>query len=71
MQVFLTHLHSDHIADLATFYAGAMFGRIEPWEVWGPSSEQPQLGLNASIAGLRQVCIYICMRHASQETFLV
>lgn len=56
MQVFLTHLHSDHIADLATFYAGAMFGRTEPWEVWGPSSEQPQLGLNASIAGLRQVC---------------
>ncbi|DBA85336.1 TPA: hypothetical protein ACH3X2_006023 [Trebouxia sp. C0005] len=31
-----------------------MFGRTEPWEVWGPSSEQPQLGLNASIAGLRQ-----------------
>ena len=54
-QVFLTHLHSDHIADLATFYAGAMFGRTEPWEVWGPSSEQPELGLNASIAGLRQV----------------
>lgn len=53
-KVFLTHLHSDHIADLATFYAGAMFGRTEPWEVWGPSSEQPQLGLNASIAGLRQ-----------------
>ncbi|DBA94973.1 TPA: hypothetical protein ACH3X1_002498 [Trebouxia sp. C0004] len=53
-KVFLTHLHSDHIADLATFYAGAMFGRTEPWEVWGPSSEQPHLGLNASIAGLRQ-----------------
>ena len=54
-QVFLTHLHSDHHADLATLYAGAMFGRTEPWEVWGPSSEKPELGLNASIAGLRQV----------------
>ena len=32
-----------------------MFGRTEPREVWGPSSEQPQLSLNASIAGLRQV----------------
>lgn len=53
-KVFLTHLHSDHHADLATLYAGAMFGRTEPWEVWGPSSEQPELGLNASIAGLRQ-----------------
>ena len=60
-QVFLTHLHSDHIADLATFYVGAMFGRTQPWEVWGPSSEQPDLGLNASIAGLRQV-----PQHAAQ-----
>ena len=59
LQVFLTHLHSDHIADLATFYAGAMFGRTEPWEVWGPSSEQPELGLNASIAGLRQVFLLL------------
>lgn len=57
-QVFLTHLHSDHHADLATLYAGAMFGRMEPWEVWGPSSEKPELGLNASIAGLRQVCAH-------------
>ena len=59
VQVFLTHLHSDHIADLATFYVGAMFGRTEPWEVWGPSSEKPELGLNASIAGLRQVCFVL------------
>lgn len=51
----MTHLHSDHIADLATFYVDAMFGRTEPWEIWGPSSEKPELGLNASIAGLRQV----------------
>ena len=56
-QVFLTHLHSDHIADLATFYVDAMFGRTKPWEVWGPSSEKPELGLNASIAGLRQVLL--------------
>lgn len=59
-QVFLTHLHSDHIADLATFYVDAMFGRTEPWEVWGPSSEKPELGLNASIAGLRQVLLSFC-----------
>lgn len=38
-----------------------MFGRTEPWEVWGPSSEQPELGLNASIAGLRQVTIRTCL----------
>lgn len=32
-QVFLTHLHSDHHADLASFYVQAMFGRTTPWEV--------------------------------------
>lgn len=57
MQVFLTHLHSDHHADLATLYAGAMFGRHEPWEVWGPSGDSPKLGTAAAIAGLRQVCV--------------
>lgn len=54
-QVFLSHLHSDHHADLASLYVGAMFGRREPWEVWGPSSEKPELGVAACIDGLRQV----------------
>lgn len=53
-KVFLTHLHSDHHADLATLYVGAMFGRKQPWEVWGPSGERPELGTAAAIAGLRQ-----------------
>ena len=55
MQVFLTHLHSDHIADLATFYVGAMFGRTQPWHVWGPSGENATTGTAHSIEGLRQV----------------
>lgn len=55
MQVFLTHLHSDHHADLATLYVGAMFGRKQPWEVWGPSGEAPEFGTAAAIEGLRQV----------------
>ena len=54
-QVFLTHLHSDHIADLATFYVGAMFGRTQPWHVWGPSGENATTGTAHSIEGLRQV----------------
>ncbi|WIA34413.1 hypothetical protein OEZ86_012748 [Tetradesmus obliquus] len=53
-KVFLTHLHSDHHADLASLYVGAMFGRKQPWEVWGPSGEQPQYGTAAAIEGLRQ-----------------
>ena len=56
-QVFLTHLHSDHIADLATFYVGAMFGRTRPWHVWGPSGENATTGTAHSIEGLRQVTI--------------
>lgn len=51
----MTHLHSDHIADLATFYVGAMFGRKKPWEVWGPSGEEAATGTKHSIEGLRQV----------------
>jgi ribonuclease Z len=35
-KVFLTHLHSDHHADLASLYVGAMFGRRKPWEVCAP-----------------------------------
>ena len=54
-QVFLSHLHSDHIADLASLYVGAMFGRLVPWEVWGPSSEIPEVGTAAVIDGLRKV----------------
>ena len=53
-RVFLSHLHSDHIADLASLYVGAIFGRTEPWEVWGPSGERPDLGTSAAINGLRQ-----------------
>ena len=44
-----------------------MFGRTEPWEVWGPSSEKPELGLNASIAGLRQVNTVDHMVKGKQE----
>ena len=46
----------DHHADLASLYVNAMFGRKVPLEIWGPSSEKPELGLAASIEGLRQVC---------------
>lgn len=62
MQVFLTHLHSDHHADLATLYVGAMFGRKQPWEVWGPSGDKPELGTAAAIEGLRQVGVvgWVC-----------
>lgn len=62
--MFLSHLHSDHHADLASLYVNAMFGRKVPLEIWGPSSEKPELGLAASIEGLRQVPSDFLPEHA-------
>lgn len=36
-------------------YVGAMFGRTQPWEVWGPSGDIPEVGTAAVIDGLRKV----------------
>jgi ribonuclease Z len=48
-RVFLTHLHSDHIAGLADLWMTPWFllGRREKLEVWGPA------GTAAMIAGMR------------------
>ncbi|KAL0031317.1 hypothetical protein WJX79_003158 [Trebouxia sp. C0005] len=51
-KVFLSHLHSDHITDLAPLYAIAN-GRTSPLQVWGPSGATAATGTNATVAGLR------------------
>ena len=56
MQVFLSHLHSDHITDLAPLFAIAS-GRTSPLQVWGPSGASVATGTNATVAGLRAVCL--------------
>ena len=38
MQVFLTHLHTDHIDDLTGLY-GLENNRPGPLQVWGPSGQ--------------------------------
>lgn len=44
-KVFASHLHTDHIGDLATLWvAGWIGGRYTPLEVWGPSGATPELG---------------------------
>jgi len=47
--IFLTHLHSDHIAGLADLWMTPWFllGRTAPLEVWGPP------GTSAMVAGMR------------------
>lgn len=44
-KVFASHLHTDHIGDLAALWvAGWIGGRYEPLHVWGPSGSTPELG---------------------------
>jgi len=44
-KVFITHLHTDHIGDIAAlFVGGALAGRQRPLRVWGPSGATPEWG---------------------------
>jgi len=47
-KVFLTHLHADHVGDMATLlWSLAKSGRRDPVEVWGPAGEYRPLGTRA------------------------
>jgi ribonuclease Z len=44
-KVFISHLHTDHWADLSSLWAGGWTsGRPVPLEVWGPSGMTPDMG---------------------------
>ena len=44
-KVFASHLHTDHIGDLAPLWAGGWTGgRTVPLEVWGPSGAREDMG---------------------------
>jgi ribonuclease Z len=55
-KVFITHLHMDHMTDLAALYCfGPATGdRFTPLELWGPSGQKPELGMRSVIDGLKQ-----------------
>lgn len=45
-KVFLSHLHADHIGDIPGLVGSlAKAGRVDPVEIWGGASEDPDLGL--------------------------
>ncbi len=45
-KVFLSHLHADHVGDIPGLVGSlAKAGRIDPVEIWGGGSEDPDLGL--------------------------
>lgn len=49
-KVFLTHLHADHMGDIPTLLGSfAKIGRLDPVEIWGGGSDQPELGLGAFV----------------------
>lgn len=44
-KVFFSHLHTDHVGDLAPLWAGGWTGgRTVPLEVWGPSGSREDMG---------------------------
>ena len=54
--IFLTHLHVDHYADLPYLYAFAPWlGRWKPLRVHGPSGRTPQDGIKHMIDGMKMM----------------
>ncbi|GMQ85226.1 MAG: MBL fold metallo-hydrolase [Acidimicrobiia bacterium] len=49
-KLFLSHLHADHIGDLPGLLGSlGKAGRVDPVEIWGGGSDQPELGLAAFV----------------------
>jgi ribonuclease BN (tRNA processing enzyme) len=54
--IFFTHLHVDHYADLPYLYAFAPWmGRWKPLRVHGPSGRTPKDGIKTMIAGMQMM----------------
>lgn len=52
-RIFLTHLHTDHWADLASLWAGGWTaGRTVPLEVWGPSGAREDMGTKYAVENM-------------------
>ena len=53
-KVFASHLHSDHVGDVAALWiAGWLGGRYTPLHVYGPSGSSPELGTKVHIDHIR------------------
>ena len=53
-KVFVSHLHTDHVGDMATLvFSLAKAGRRDPVEVWGPANPNPSLGTAAYMEHLQ------------------
>jgi len=54
-KVFASHLHTDHIGDVAALWVGGWLGgRYTPLHVYGPSGATPELGTKVHIDHVRE-----------------
>ena len=54
-KVFASHLHTDHIGDVAALWVGGWLGgRYTPLHVYGPSGSTPELGTKVHIDHIRE-----------------
>ncbi len=64
-KLFLTHLHTDHMGDLDSLWAGGWTaGRPGGLNIWGPSGLHPELGTKAAIEGFLK---YVAWDKESRE----
>jgi len=60
----ITHYPIDHIADLLAYHDfGRYNGRLEPMNVYGPTGELPELGINALVENL----LFVAAWHDGSE----
>ncbi len=58
-KVFASHLHTDHIGDIAALWVGGWLnGRFNPLQVWGPSGATTELGTKAHIDHIRAAWVW-------------
>jgi ribonuclease Z len=54
-KVFASHLHTDHVGDIAALWVGGWLGgRYTPLHVYGPSGATPELGTRVHIDHIRE-----------------
>jgi ribonuclease Z len=66
--VFLSHLHADHVADYLTLMGSYVkAGRLDPVEVWGGASDDPARGVATFVDLIQQA---LAWDHASMSGYV-
>jgi ribonuclease Z len=66
--VFLSHLHADHVADYLTLMGSYVkAGRLDPVEVWGGASDDPARGIGVFVDAIQRA---LAWDHASMAGYV-